>query len=50
MVIYQDTVITTSNGSRPSYHNITDQVKEIVAKSGVKTASWWYSPPTPPAR
>ena len=36
MVIYQDTVITTSNGSRPSYHNITDQVKEIVAKSGVK--------------
>ena len=36
MIIYQDTVITTSNGSRPSYHNITKEVKEIVGKSGVK--------------
>lgn len=35
MKIYKDTIHVTSNGSRPSYHNITDQVKEIVEKSGV---------------
>jgi thiamine phosphate synthase YjbQ (UPF0047 family) len=37
MKIYQETVVVTSNGVRPSYHNITKQVKEILAKSGVQT-------------
>ena len=36
MKIYKDTLLLTSNGARATYHNITDQVKEIVAKSGVK--------------
>src|SRR5699024_3116578 len=28
--------VLTSNGQRVTYHNITEQVKEIVAKSGIK--------------
>lgn len=36
MAIYQDTIVVQSNGNRPSYHNVTEQVKEIVAKSGIK--------------
>lgn len=36
MKYYKETLQLTSNGGRPTYHNITDQVKEIVAKSGVK--------------
>lgn len=36
MAIYKDTIITTSNGCRPSYHNITEQVREVVKKSGIK--------------
>ena len=35
-MIYKDTIICTSNGCRPTYHNITKQVREIVAKSGIK--------------
>ena len=47
MVIYQDTVITTSNGSRPSYHNNKDQQKEIVPKSGVKNGIMVVQSPHP---
>ena len=36
MAVYKDTIITTSNGVRVSYHNITEQVKAIVEKSGIK--------------
>lgn len=36
MAIYKDTIIATSNGSRPTYHNITEQVRAIVEKSGIK--------------
>lgn len=36
MTTYKDTLLLTSNGSRVTYHNITKQVKEIVAKSGIK--------------
>lgn len=36
MKTYKDTVILTSNGSRVTYHNITDQVKSIVEKSGIQ--------------
>ncbi|MEG0394732.1 MAG: YjbQ family protein [Anaerorhabdus sp.] len=36
MKTYKETVILTSNGQRVTYHNITDQVKEIVNKSGVQ--------------
>lgn len=36
MKMYHDVVVTTSNGARPSYHNITAQVKEILEKSGVR--------------
>lgn len=35
MKFYKETLALTSNGGRPTYHNITTQVKEIVAKSGV---------------
>lgn len=36
MVVYNDELILTSNGNRVSYFEITDKVREIVAKSGVK--------------
>lgn len=36
MAIYKDTVSVTSCGGRPSYHNITAEVREIVEKSGIK--------------
>lgn len=36
MAIYKDTLIVTSNGSRPTYHNITEQVRAIIAKSGIQ--------------
>ena len=36
MVTYKETLILRSNGQRPTYHNITKQIKEIVEKSGVK--------------
>lgn len=39
MITYTDTLTLTSNGKRVSYHNITEQVKEIVKKSGVKTGT-----------
>lgn len=35
MAIYKDVIICTSNGCRPTYHNITEQVRAIVAKSGI---------------
>ncbi len=37
MKIYKDTVLVTSNGARPSYHNVTEQVREIIGRSGVRT-------------
>ena len=36
MIVYSNVVQITSNGSRPSYHNITEKIREIVARSGVK--------------
>lgn len=36
MGIYKDTITVTSNGNRPSYHNITEQVKDIIERSGIK--------------
>lgn len=36
MATYKETLILTSNGQRVSYHNVTKEIKEIVAKSGVK--------------
>lgn len=39
MITYFDTLTLTSNGKRVSYHNITEQVKEIVKKSGVETGT-----------
>lgn len=36
MAVFKETIICTSNGQRVTYHNITAQVKEIVAKSGIK--------------
>ena len=35
MKTYTDTLTLTSNGKRVSYHNITEQVKDIIAKSGI---------------
>ncbi len=35
MKIFKDTVRLTSNGGRPSYHNVTQQVKAILEQSGV---------------
>lgn len=35
-MIHKDIIITTSSGCRPTYHNITEQVKAIVAKSGIR--------------
>lgn len=35
-MVYQDTVIVQSCGGRPSYHNISREVREIVEKSGIK--------------
>ncbi|MBT9779559.1 YjbQ family protein [Clostridium sp. MCC353] len=36
MAVYKDTITVTSNGNRPSYHNVTEQVKKIVEQSGIK--------------
>lgn len=36
MAIYQETITVQSNGNRPSYHNVTEQVREIVKKSGIQ--------------
>ncbi|MGL5694226.1 MAG: secondary thiamine-phosphate synthase enzyme YjbQ [Peptostreptococcaceae bacterium] len=36
MKVYNDEIILTSNGKRVTYHQITNQIKEIVKKSNVK--------------
>ena len=36
MKVFHDIVVVTSNGCRPTYHNITDKVRQIIADSGVK--------------
>ena len=36
MNIFMDTIHVTSNGMRPSYHNIRKEVNEIIEKSGVQ--------------
>jgi len=36
MTVYTDELILTSNGSRVTYHNITEQVKNIVETSGIE--------------
>ncbi len=35
MKMYKETMILTSNGSRVTYHNITDKLIKIVKKSGI---------------
>ncbi|MCI8674340.1 MAG: hypothetical protein HFI89_12785 [Lachnospiraceae bacterium] len=35
MSVYYDIIVTTSNGCRPTYHNIAKQVREIIQKSGI---------------
>ncbi len=36
MKIFRDKVMITSNGNRPSYHNITQEVGAIVQQSGIQ--------------
>ncbi len=36
MKFFKEVLELTSNGSRVSYHNITDKVKDIVERSGIK--------------
>lgn len=36
MVIYHDKLVLTSNGNRPSYHEITNEVREIVKASHIE--------------
>lgn len=36
MKIFRDKVMITSNGNRPSYHNITQEVRAIVQQSGIQ--------------
>lgn len=36
MAVYQDTIIVQSNGNRPSYHNVMEQVREIIRNSGIR--------------
>ncbi|GGL57088.1 YjbQ family protein [Sporolactobacillus putidus] len=36
MIIHNDKLVLTSNGNRPSYHEITDEVRRIVKESHVK--------------
>lgn len=36
MKLYQESITVQSEGLHPTFHNITPQVKEILAKSGVK--------------
>lgn len=36
MTVYGEKIVVTSNGKRASYHEITNQVKEIIKKSNVK--------------
>lgn len=36
MAVYIDELIVTSNGNRPSYHEITKQVNEVVKKSKIQ--------------
>ncbi len=35
MAVYHDTLVVTSNGNRPSYHEITDEVRRVVSESGI---------------
>lgn len=36
MTVYTDELVLTSNGSRVTYHNITEQIKSIVEASGIE--------------
>lgn len=36
MQLYQDSIEVKSEGLHPTFHNVTDQVKEALAKSGIK--------------
>ena len=36
MKIFRETIKASSTGMRPTFHKITDQVKDIVARSGVQ--------------
>lgn len=36
MTIYHDQLILTSNGNRPTYHEITDKIKESISKSNIE--------------
>lgn len=35
MKTYKETIILRSNGQRPTYHNVTEKVKDILNKSGI---------------
>ena len=37
MKVIRDTIKVTSTGGRPTFHTVTDQVKDIVIRSGVKS-------------
>lgn len=39
MTVYLETVALTSHGDTPSYVNVTEQVKAVIAKSGVTTGT-----------
>lgn len=43
MTTYTEQLVLTSNGQRVTYHNITEQVKEMVTKSGIKMAFVLFS-------
>lgn len=37
MKTIRDTIKVTSTGGRPTFHTVTDQVKDIVSRSGIKS-------------
>ncbi|CUH97318.1 hypothetical protein P22_3445 [Propionispora sp. 2/2-37] len=36
MIVYGDSLVVTSNGNRPSYHEITSEVRRVIAESKVQ--------------
>ena len=36
MAVYKETIKLTSHGGTPSFFNVTPQVKEAIANSGIK--------------
>lgn len=47
MKLHQETIEVKSTGGRPTFHNVTDQIKEALQKSGIKRGTVTvYSPHT----